>query len=353
MAACRHRMIGSFRQLHLWEPVAWSLLLVGTIDARQSAVPTETGAVHVQMHNVTYHYTDNIAAYIQDLGGRLVPNQPGQLPVFDDQNSFTIEIEAGEIAISPESLANALNSYVFAGNDAPFKDISIGIEKGILKVKGKLHKKGDIGFEMDGQLSVTADGKVALHANKIKALHVPIKGLMDLFGIDIADLIKTGKVQGVQERKDDLILDPEQILPPPHISGRLVAVRLQDARIIQVFGEPRKYAWLSVPAQNYMAYRGNRIRFGKLTMEDTDLILIDMDPSDPFDFYLKYYQRQLMAGYSKTTKDGGLRVFMKDFNKLSPPGRQPSSGGHVSSNNSFFQRSGLDMKRDTGDWCFP
>jgi hypothetical protein len=334
MAALRYRIIGSFRQLPLWRVLAWSLFLLGVGDARQTAVPTETGTVRVQMHNVMYHFTEGIAVYIQDLGGQVVPTQAGKVPVFDDKNSFTIKIEAAEITISPESLANALNSYVFAGSGAPLKDVSIRIEKGRLKVKGKLHSKGDIAFEMDGQLSVTADSKIALHANKIKAFHVPIRGLMDLFGLDIAGLIKTGKVQGVQRQKDDLVLDPEQILPPPHISGRLVDIRLQDGRIIQLFGEPRKYAWLRIPARNYMAYRGNRIRFGKLTMEDTDMILIDMDPRDPFDFYLEHYHEQLMAGYSKTTKEFGLRVFMKDFNKLSRQSRQPSESGHAVSHNS-------------------
>ena len=33
---------------------------------------------------------------------------------------------------------------------------------------------------------------------------------------------------------------------------------------------------------NYMYYRGGRLRFGKLTMDDTDLLLVDEDPKDPF-----------------------------------------------------------------------
>ena len=51
-------------------------------------------------------------------------------------------------------------------------------------------------------------------------------------------------------------------------------------------------------------------------MDDVDLILIDMDPNDPLDFYLEHYKEQLSAGYTKTTPDSGLRVFIKDFNKL-------------------------------------
>ncbi len=268
------------------------------------------------MRNVIYHYTDNIAVHILRFGGELVPTTPGHPPVFDDKNSFSLHIAAAEISLDTQSLANVLNANVFAGKDAPLKDISLGNEGGRLKVKGKLHKQGDISFETAGQLSVTADGKVRLHAEKIKALHLPLKGFMDLFGVDIADLIKTGKVQGVEVDKDDLILDTGKILPPPRIAGRVTEVRLEGNTIVQVFGAPQKFPWSRGPAQSYMAYHGNKLQFGKLTMNDTDMVLIDSDLKGPFDFYLDHYMEQLVAGYSKTTRENGLRVYMVDFNKL-------------------------------------
>src|SRR6185312_75196 len=95
----------------------------------------------------------------------------------------------------------------------------------------------------ESTLSVTPDGKIRLHAEKIKALHLPAKGLMDLFGIEIADLIKSGKVNGVTAEKDDLILDPAKALPAPHIEGKVTAVRLEGNNIVQVFGDPQKYKW--------------------------------------------------------------------------------------------------------------
>src|SRR5438270_1989496 len=275
-----------------------------------------SGAVKVQMHNVMYHFTDLIAVHLINVGGSLVPTSAGKIPVFDDKNSFNLQITAAEMTMDPQSLANVLNSHVFSAKDAPLKDISITIDNGRLKVKGKLHKKGDIGFETEGQLSATSDGKIRLHSEKIKALHLPVKGMMDLFGIDIADLIKNGKVRGVQAEKDDLILDPGEILPPPKISGKITDIHLEGNNIVQVFGDPKKYPWIKVPAQNYMAYRGNKLQFGKLLMSDTDLVLIDPAPKDPFDFYLDHYKDQLVAGYSKTTPSFGLNVYMVDFNKL-------------------------------------
>ena len=306
----------------IWVAAAVMLMSAGGILGQASSKPDESSrAVEVQMRNVMYHFTDKVGVSIRTLRGQLVPTT-GDIPVFDDKNSFSLKIASAEIAISPESLANILNSYVFAKSDAPIKDLSIEIAQGgRLKAKGKLHSKGDIGFEMLGTLTATPDGKVRLHTEKVKALHLPVKGLMDLIGINMADLIKGGSLHGVEIDKDDLILDTETLLPPPHIVGKVTAVRVDQGGIVQVFGVPNALPAMKVAATNYMVYRGNLLRFGKLTMKDTDMVIVDMDPKDPFDFFLDHYQQQLVAGYTKETPNYDLRVFMRDYNKL--PHRAP------------------------------
>ncbi len=67
-----------------------------------------------------------------------------------------------------------------------------------------------------------------------------------------------------------------------------------------------------------MVYQGNRLQFGKLTMNDCDVILSDMDPADPMDFFLDHYAEQLAAGYTKISGSFQLHVFMKDYDKLTP-----------------------------------
>jgi hypothetical protein len=283
----------------------------------------QEGTVQTQMSNVTFRFSETVAVEIKSLNGVLVPLGANEFPVFDDKDSFNLRISTAEIAIDSSSLANVLNSYVFARPHSPLTELSIIVEKGRLKVKGKLHDKGNIPFETEGILTPTSDGKLRLHSEKIKAMHVPVKGLMDLFGIDLGGLIKEGKVPGVQAQEDDLILDLEQILPPPHIEGKVVSVRMEGENIIQVFGGSDVKPVRNIRAGNYMAFKNNRLRFGKLVMNDTDLILIDMDPNDPFDFFLDHYKEQLSAGYAKITPDSGLRVFVKDFNKLHPAKAPP------------------------------
>jgi hypothetical protein len=278
----------------------------------------QASLVQTQMTNVTFHFSETVAVEIKSLNGVLVPVGKNEFPVFDDKNSFNIRITTAEIAIDSSNLANLFNSYVFAGPHSPLTDLSVSVEKGRLKVKGKLHDKGDIPFETEGTLSPTPDGKLRLHSEKIKALHVPVKGLIDLFGIDLGGLIKEGKVPGLQADGDDLILDLEQILPPPHIEGKVASVRIEGDDIIQMFGDADAKPVKNIHSGNYMAYRTNRIQFGKLLMTDSDLILIDMDPGDPLDFFLDHYKEQLSAGYTKITPDSGLRVFIKDYKKLHP-----------------------------------
>jgi|GEM_PF-568504 len=285
----------------------------------------QEGTVQTQMRNVTFHFSDAVAVEIKSLNGVLVPLGKNEFPNFDDKDSFNLRVSAAEIAIDSSDLANILNSYVFARPHSPLTQLSLSVEKGHLTVKGKLHDKGDIPFETEGVLIPAADGKIRLHSEKIKAMHLPVKGLMDLFGIDFGSLIKEGKVPGVEAQEDDLILDLEQILPPPHIEGKVVSVRMEGEKIIQIFGGSDAKTPKNIRAGNYMSFKNNRIRIGKLVMNDADLVLIDMDPTDPLDFFLDHYKEQLSAGYSKLMPDSGLRAYIKDYNKLHPAKASPGN----------------------------
>jgi hypothetical protein len=304
-------------QAHCGTSLFFIVLLCLAIESTfgQTRSGVNTRAVGVQMRNVMYHFTDQIVVHIFDLEGELIPIKETGIPVFDDNQSFRLAIDSAEIAISTNAMANVLNQNVFADKDSPLKGISISGEGDAIRIKGKLHSKGDIPFEAKGKLSVTLEGEIRIHAEKIKAAHLPVKGVMDLLGVKIASLINTSKIGGVRAEGNDLLLKPEQILPPPQIQGRVTDVQLRGNDIVQYFGD-RHTASAPNGFRNYMAYRGAQLRFGKLTMSDTDLILIDMDPQDPFDFYLDRYKEQLVAGYTKTTPAFGLRVYMRDFNKL-------------------------------------
>jgi hypothetical protein len=272
------------------------------------------------MRNIFYHYTNRIAARIFSLDGAVVPTHDGSIVVFDDPKSFFIAIQSARIAIGAKALSETMNDHVFAAKDAPLKNIEVTVEGQKLKVRGNLHSKGDVPFETESAIAATPDGKIRMHSEKVRAAHLPMKGVMDLLGLDIAKLIGGRKVRGVQTEGDDLILDPQEMLPLPRIRGKITAVEISGDQLVLVFGAGKPEVPLR--AGNYMSYRGGQLRFGKLTMDNSDMDLIDTDPRDSFDFFLDHYRQQLSAGYTKITAQFGLRVYMRDYNKL------PSRSGH-------------------------
>jgi len=251
---------------------------------------------------------------VRHLQGALVNTRIGAPPNFDDVHSYRLRIDAGEIAMTPASLTGLLNRQVFNYHGAPITDVAVSIENGQLKQTGTLHKGVRVPFTLVGDVSVTDDGRIRVHPASVKAAGVPAGGLMKLLHLRLADLVTSNRPRGFETADNDLLLDPERLLPDPGISGHLTSVRLEHERLVQTFG--RTPAGGTGPATNYMHYQGNVLRFGRLTMRDTDLRLIDQDPRDPFDFSPTDYVKQLVAGYSKNSPDGSLRVYMPDLDKL-------------------------------------
>jgi hypothetical protein len=302
------------------------MFAAGLNSSPKAKASAPSGEVQVAMKNVMYHFTAPIAVHILKLQGSLTPVKAGSIVFFDDKNSFTLNLASAEIAISCNSLAQVMNEDVFSAANAPIKKVTISNNNNQLDIKGQLHSKGDVAFEAKGTLSANGDGRIRFHAEHVKAAHLPVKGLLDLVGLDLAKLISTKGIPGVSIDKNDLLLNPEEILPPPHIHGSVSAVRLQGDEIVQVFGTAQGSNFAAKQPGNYMAYRDSDLRFGKLTMSQSDLILIDMDPQDPFDFYLDHYKDQLVAGYTKTTPEFGLRVYTRDYNKLHKGGSTNRTG---------------------------
>ncbi|HEU5249477.1 MAG TPA: hypothetical protein VFW15_05770 [Thermoanaerobaculia bacterium] len=267
------------------------------------------------MRNVHFRVDEAVVLEIRSLSGSLISTHPGETPVFDDKASFYLKIRSAEIAMNSASLANLMNRYVFADPDSPLKKISINIEGDQIRQKAKLGRVG-VPIEMTGKLDVTPEGRIRLHPTAIKLMHMPVRGLMSLFKLKLGKLIDLKKARGVETSGNDIVMDPGRMLPPPRIEGRISTVRMEPDRLVQFFGEDRPSTGRG--ASNFMHYRGGTLRFGKLTMHDADLKIVDQAPKDPFDFFLDHYKDQLVAGYSKTTPSLGLEVFMPDFAALRP-----------------------------------
>jgi hypothetical protein len=293
-----------------------SLQAAGSSGAGASA--TEVGA---EMRNVDFHIDSGIVLSIKRLRGALVPTHSGVPPRLDDKLSYVLEIHSAAISIDTASLTTLLNRHVFGYRGSPLKRLRVTVDGDQLIQTGLMHKGVDMPFRIRAAISVTPDGQIRMHPTAVKVMGLNAAGVMNLFGVHIGGLITLEPGHGARIEKDDFILDPTAILPPPAIRGHLTAIGVANGGIAQTFGAANEAA--SVPsrrpqsvAPNYMYFHGNTLRFGKLTMVRADLEIVDNDPSNPFDYDPNRYDDHLVAGWSQTTAAAGLIVHMPDLRLL-------------------------------------
>jgi hypothetical protein len=289
---------------------AMATIACGTVEASKPSV-------EVDMRNVDLHITRQIELQVRHLRGRFVPLGARPAPYLDDPSSYTVTVDTGEVAVDLPSL-NAIVSRALERARSNVRRVEISVDdKGQLRQKGVVKKGINVPFDMRASVGVTPEGLLRIHTESVKGFGIPVNPLLKLLHVQTDDLIRVDPGHGISAEDNDLLLDISKLLPPPGFQGRLTSVRVDSGALIQVFGsgEPRP---LSPPAtsKNHIFWRGGQLSFGKLTMTDTDLELVDDDPGDPFDFSVDRWNEQLVAGYSKTTADRGLRAHMPDLNDL-------------------------------------
>jgi hypothetical protein len=273
--------------------------------------------VEVEMSNVDLHVTRGVTLRVRHLRGRFEPTGRKDMPYLEDKLSYVVEIDSGEIALEMASL-NALMAKTLGQGRSNVEKLRISTDdKSGLRQQGVLKKGIKVPFDVKGAVEATPDGRIRMRAAAVRGFGVPVNPMMKLLGLEMDDLLKVEPGHGVTVDDNDLLLDPQRLVPPPLIRGKVTSVRVADGAIVQTFGSGERQR-LSPPAvsRNYIYWRGGTLQFGKLTMTDTDLELVDEDPGDPFDFSIDQWNDQLVAGYSKNTPNRGLKAHMPDHNDL-------------------------------------
>jgi hypothetical protein len=273
------------------------------------------------MQGVDFHVAPHVVLHVTQLRGQAVATHSDQPVSFDDRRSFFIRVASSDADVALADLGHLLNDYVFAYSGAPIFDLRLSSDGERLVIRGKLHKGGDVPFEILGILSTTTAGEIRIHASSIRVARVPAGGLLKLVGLRLDRVLNLSGSRGARAAGNDILLDVEHILPPPEIHGHLASVRVAGDQIRLIFLDAALTALAGVPvlpepATNYLYFRGGTIRIGKLFMVHSDLEIVDETPGDFLDFDIDQYNRQLVAGYVKNTAAHGLIVHMPDLHTL-------------------------------------
>jgi hypothetical protein len=288
--------------------------------SRSNPIPDTT--LWIAMHDVALHIDDQHVMNVRELHGQVSATKAGTIPLLDDPSSFRIRVTTGTVDLTGPDLAALLNEFVFAYHGAPIRDLRARVDGSTVIFNGIMHKGVDLPFEMTSVLSLEPDGRIRSHPQKIKMLGVNGEKLLHALGLHLDKILDLSGSRGASVNGDDLLLDPVKMIPPPTIQGRLASVRVEGGHISQTFVRTADDSVFSTriradtTAHHYVYFRGGQLRFGKLLMTDTDLLIADADDSDPFDLYMSKYNTQLVAATTRNLPNLGLRVSMPDYNDV-------------------------------------
>ena len=280
------------------------------------------GTLWMEMRNVDLHINARSAMHVRSLRGEVVPVKPGAIAWLDEPASFRVRATSGVVALDGDAISALLNDVAFNYPGAPIRNLRVTIENGSVVQRGTLHKGVPIPFQMWSVPALQADGRLKLHPDRMKILGVNGTSLMHALGLRLDKMMDLRKARGVSVKGDDIYLDPLQIVPPPIVEGRLTSVRIEGPLLIQEFARTEEdtifgtFVRPDSGSRNFVYFRGGTLRFGRLTMSDTDLLIHDADESDPFDLFFPEYNRQLVAGHTNNLANYGLRTWMVDYGKL-------------------------------------
>ena len=271
------------------------------------------GPIHFQAKAVSFHVMDGVHFNVRQVDALLLPAHPNQPVVLDEPESIKVRLLNANTTISAQAMTRLLNGYTLPQARVPVHDINITFENGEVHLTGKLHKMIDLPFSAEASLSVNDKGILRLHFNKITAVGILHKGLLDLLGLNVADLARPGADHSIRVEKDDVYFPLHALFPAPHFSGHLRSATIVGDELVEVYGDPRPFAPAPMPAEHYIYFRGGIMQFGRLTMQGVDLELLNKNADESFELSLRDLFRQSLPGYLKNMPDRGLVAYVQSF----------------------------------------
>ncbi|MBV9342477.1 MAG: hypothetical protein JO159_16520 [Acidobacteria bacterium] len=287
--------------------------IASTLPASMPApASADFGPTKVKAHNLLLRKGPNFRVYIRWLRGELVRTRREIDPSFDDPESFFINVRTGVLRAN----IGDLNQYLNTIQNSPIRNVALSGDGNQFKLKATVHKIIPLPVELTGTIMAAPDNRIQMHIAKINVLRVPLKGLLGRMNVTPEGLFRSNGTPGVTVSGDDIFLDTQKLLPPPHLRGQLTAVRIVNPDLEETYGNAENAVTEFEQWRNFLQLSGGTIDFGKLTMRHVDLIMIDISNDAWFDLDLAHYQEQLVNGYTHMTPEAGLQIFMPDLDEL-------------------------------------
>jgi hypothetical protein len=145
----------------------------------------------------------------------------------------TIQIHSGRLSLTDAGLTRLINHGFEQKGDS--KRVKITADGDKLKFEGS--KAAGMSMTFEAKPAALGDSRIELVSTDVKMEHLPVKGLMHVFGLNMDDLMHP-KNPALSVEKDNLIVDLRYVGKTTHLEGEVKSVAIQGHRIVLTFGGP-------------------------------------------------------------------------------------------------------------------
>jgi hypothetical protein len=248
---------------------------------------------------------------------RAVPLQ-GDVVDFDRPGSFVFTLQQATVLIRPTVLEGMLNESVFNYPHSHIRSLHVTLrpenERQAVIMSGQM-KLGIawIPFSMVSFLTVDQQtNTLVMNIDRIKVLgFIPATKLVKMEPLKLENLVTLPPNNSMIIRDDKIMVKPFGLFPPPRVIGRMTAVSTNESGIRLAFAGQTIPAPEST-ARNYVYLRGGIAKFGNFQMLDTDVLILDQNPSNPFAFSLARYRDLIPRSNIEVQGTKSVQVQMPD-----------------------------------------
>jgi hypothetical protein len=122
------------------------------------------------------------------------------------------------------------------------------------------------------------------------------------------------------------------LVPPPRNNGKIASVTI-EANVIRLRFAGEAISAPEAAGRNYVYIKGGTSQFGSFRMLQTDILIQDQQPDDPFVFSLLHYADMIPKSRIELDNTKSARLTMPDFQEpaggttevLPPHAREPGA----------------------------
>jgi len=284
-------------------------------DTAQSAGGS---SVHIRLENVRFKWSDKVYIDAGNMAVRAVPEQHS-IVNFDDLDSFRFIVQQSVVRVRPDVLAGMLNESTFNYPGSRIRDLKVAIGKDdhgerLVELRGKVNAVAWVPFTMYTRLSAdTKTNSLVMAVDHLKVFgFLPATKLIRWTPMHLDRMIALPPNKTLLVDGNRVMVKPFGLFPPPRIDGTIASVQVDDDAISITFAGDAIPAPKS-SAKNYLYLRGGTSQFGHFRMVDTNVLIQDQSPANPFVFSLKHYAEMIPKSTVVMPDTKTARITMPDF----------------------------------------